>query len=93
MVELDGDLVVKHVAPETESRVIILVHVVRVEQFLDGGHETSAHQWELVIDKTSIETSNKGTGDGSDKDKSDNSVSSTLEALQGRVVEGSSQRL
>ena len=93
MVELDSDLVIKHVSPESDLGVIVLVHEPAIKELIDRRHQTATHQGELVIDKTSIETSNKRTRDGSEEDKSNNSVGMALEPLENRVVDRSSKGL
>ena len=93
MVELNGDLVVKHVSPESDLGVVVLVHEPAIEELVDRRHQTATHQRELVVDKTGIETSHKGTRDGSEKDKSDNSMGMALEPLENRVVDRSSKGL
>lgn len=93
MVELDGDLVVKHVSPETSSGVIAIVQELVVKEFANRRHQAATHQRELVIDQSSIQSSNKGSRDSSEKDKSNNAVSSALEALQDRVVDSRSEGL
>jgi prophage tail gpP-like protein len=93
VVELDGDLVVKHVSPETSSGVITIVQELAVKEFANRGHQATTHQRELVVDQSSIQSSNKGSRDGSEKDKGNNSVSSALEALQDGVVDNRSDGL
>lgn len=93
MVELDSDLVIKHVSPESDLGVVVLVHEPAIKELINWRHQTATHQGELVIDETCIETSDKSTRDGSDEDKSNNSMGTALEALEHRVVDRSSQGL
>ena len=87
MVELDSDLVIKHVAPESKSRMVTSMHKMLVKEFLDWGHQATAHQRELIVHKTGIQSSNKGSRDGRQEDETHNTVSIALEALQDRVVD------
>jgi hypothetical protein len=60
VVKLDERRVLEHVAPP-KIRLIWDVAVKGIEKFLLGWSETKTHPWELVVDQTSIETSNQGT--------------------------------
>lgn len=91
MVELDGDLVVKHVSPEANSGVITIVNEFAVKELANWGHQATTHERELIVDQSSIQSSNKGSRDGGEENKRNNSVSSALEALQDGVVDNRSQ--
>jgi hypothetical protein len=93
VVELNGDLVVKHVSPEANSGVITIVNELAIKELANWGHQATAHERELVVDQSSVQSSNKGSRDGSEENKSNNSVSSALKALQDGVVDNRSQRL
>jgi len=88
VVELDSNLVVKHVAPEAQRGVVILVHKVAVKKLINRGHQATAHQRELIVNETSIQSSNKSSRDGSQEDKTHNAMGGSLEALQDGVVDG-----
>lgn len=88
VVELNSDLVIKHVAPETQRGVVVLVHKVAVKKLINGGHQATSHQRELIVNETSIQSSNKGSRDSSQEDKADNAMGCSLKALQDGVVNG-----
>jgi hypothetical protein len=87
VIKLDSDLVIEHVAPESKSRMVTSMHKVFVKELLDWGHQATTHQRELIVDKTCIQSSNKGSRDGRQEDETHNAVGIAFEALQDRVVD------
>lgn len=86
MVKLNGGRVLEHVSPP-EIGLVSLLGKHGVHELASGGHESLAHKRERVVDHTSVEASNEGTGHGSEKDKAAEDSGVPLEGPQHGAVQ------
>lgn len=88
VVKLDERGVLEHVAPD-QVRAILVAGVELVQKLGLGGGEAVAHHRELIVNETSVETSNQSAGKNSGEDQNSEGSDGTAKDLKGRRLESS----